>query len=44
MLTIHNVPYVLKHINDVYEDDVAELKARMVDVWELLKVRQKDEL
>ena len=27
-----------------YEDDVAELKARQAEIWELLKVRQKDEL
>ena len=28
----------------VYEDDVAELKARQAEIWELLKVRQRDEL
>ena len=27
-----------------YEDDVAELKARQAEIWELLKTRQKDEL
>lgn len=27
-----------------YEDDIAELKARLGDVWELLKMRQKEEL
>ena len=27
-----------------YEDDVAELKARQAEIWELLKARQKDEL
>ena len=27
-----------------YEDDVAELKARQAEIWELLKVRQRDEL
>ena len=27
-----------------YEDDVAELKERMADVWELLKVQQRNEL
>ena len=28
----------------VYEDDVAELKDRQLEIWELLKVRQRDEL
>ena len=27
-----------------YEDDVAELKARQAEIWELLKTRQRDEL
>ena len=31
-------------IGHVYEDDVAELKERMADVWELLKVQQRNEL
>lgn len=27
-----------------YDADVAELKERMADVWELLKVQQRNEL
>ena len=42
-----NINQICRRINStrhVYEDDVAELKERMADVWELLRVRQKDEL
>ena len=42
-----NVNQICRRINitgHVYEDDVAELKARQAEIWELLKVRQKDEL
>ena len=42
-----NINQVCRRINStghVYEDDVAELKARQAEIWELLKVRQKDEL
>ena len=38
---------VCRRINSTgrcYEDDVAELKERMADVWELLKVQQRNEL
>ena len=42
-----NINQICRRINStgrIYEDDVAELKARQTEVWELLKVRQKDEL
>ena len=42
-----NINHVCHRINStghVYEDDVAELKARQAEIWELLKVRQRDEL
>ena len=42
-----NINQICRRINSTgrcYEDDAAELKARMADVWELLKVRQRDEL
>ena len=42
-----NVNQVCRRINSTgrcYEDDVAELKARQAEIWELLKVRQRDEL
>ena len=42
-----NINQICRHINSTgrcYEDDVSELKARQADIWELLKVRQKDEL
>ncbi len=43
-----NINQICRRINStghVYEeDDVAELKARQAEIWELLKVRQKDEL
>ena len=42
-----NINHDCRRINStshVYEDDVAELKARQAEIWELLKVRQRDEL
>ena len=42
-----NINHVCRRINGIghfYDADVAELKERMADVWELLKTRQKDEL
>ena len=42
-----NINQICRRINStghVYEDDVAELKARQAEIWELLKVRQGDEL
>ena len=42
-----NINQICRRINSTgrcYEDDVAELKARQAEIWELLKARQKDEL
>ena len=42
-----NINQICLRINStghVYEDDVAELKDRQLEIWELLKVRQRDEL
>ena len=42
-----NINQICRRINStghVYEDDVAELKARQTEIWELLKTRQRDEL
>lgn len=42
-----NVNQICRRINGTgrcYEDDVAELKERMADIWELLKVQQRNEL
>ena len=42
-----NINHVCRRINSTgrcYEDDVAELKAWQAEIWELLKIRQKDEL
>ena len=42
-----NINQICRRINSTgrcYEDDVAELKERMADVWELLKVQQRKEL
>ena len=42
-----NINQICRRINSTgrcYEDDVAELKVRQADIWELLKARQKDEL
>ena len=42
-----NINQICRRINSTgrcYEDDVAELKVRQAEIWELLKVRQRDEL
>ena len=42
-----NVNQICRRINSTghfYEDDIAELKERVADVWELLKEQQKNEL
>lgn len=42
-----NINQIRRRINSTgrfYEDDVAELKARQAEIWELLKVRQRDAL
>ena len=42
-----NINHVCRRINSTghfYDTDVAELKERMADVWELLKVQQRNEL
>ena len=42
-----NLNQICRRINStcrVYEDDVVKLKVRQAEIWELLKVRQKDEL
>ena len=42
-----NINHICRRINStghVYEDDVVELKARQTEIWELLKMRQRDEL
>ena len=42
-----NINHVCRRINSIghfYDADVAELKERMADVWELLKVQQRNEL
>ena len=42
-----NINQICRRINSTshfYEADVAELKERLGDVWELLKIRQKEEL
>ena len=42
-----NINQICRRINStghVHEDAVVELKARQAEIWELLKVRQKDEL
>ena len=42
-----NINQICRRINSTghfYEDDIAELKARVADVWELLKEQQKKEL
>ena len=42
-----NINQICRRINStghVYEDDVAELKARQAEIWELLNMRQRDEL
>ena len=42
-----NINHVCRRINSTghfYDADVAELKARQAEIWELLKMRQRDEL
>ncbi|WP_291227028.1 plasmid mobilization relaxosome protein MobC [Gemmiger sp.] len=42
-----NISQIFRRINSTghfYEADVADLKDRLGDVWELLKARQKEEL
>ena len=42
-----NINQICRRINSTgrfYDADVAEMKARQAEIWELLKVRQKDEL
>ena len=42
-----NINQICRRINSTghfYDADVAELKERMADVWELLKVQQRNEL
>ena len=42
-----NINQICRRINSTghcYEDDIAELKARQAEVWELLKARQREEL
>ena len=42
-----NINYICRRINQTghfYEDDVAELKEMVGEVWELLKQYQKEEL
>ena len=41
-----NINQICRRINSTvhcYEDDVAELKVRQAEIWELLKTRQRDE-
>ena len=42
-----NINQICRRINStghLYDADIAELKERMADVWELLKVQQRNEL
>ena len=42
-----NINQICRRINSTehfYDADVTELKARQAEIWELLKVRQRDEL
>ena len=42
-----NINQICRRINNTghfYDADVAELKARQAEIWELLKMRQRDEL
>ena len=42
-----NINHVCRRINGtghVCEDDIAEMKARQEEIWELLKTRQREEL
>lgn len=45
--TASNINQVCRRINQTghcYEDDIADLKAKLADIWELLKESQKNEL
>ena len=42
-----NINQICRRINSTghfYDADIAELKARQAEIWELLKMRQRDEL
>ena len=42
-----NINHICRRINQTgrfYADDVAELKARQAEIWQLLKQSQKDEI
>ena len=42
-----NINQICRRINSTehfYADDIAELKTRQTEIWELLKTRQKEEL
>ena len=42
-----NINHICRRINQTghcYADDVAELKARQSEIWQLLKLSQKDEI
>ena len=42
-----NINQICRRINStgrVYEDDVAELKTRQAEIWEMLKERQREDL
>ena len=42
-----NINHICRRITSTgrcYENDVAELKARQAEIWELLRMRQKEEL
>ena len=42
-----NINHICRRINHAgrfYADDVAELKARQAEIWQLLKQSQKDEI
>jgi alpha/beta superfamily hydrolase len=42
-----NINHICRHINQTshfYAEDVADLKARQAEIWQLLKQTQKDEL
>ena len=42
-----NINQICRRINSIgrfYDADVAELKARQAEIWELLKARQREEL
>ena len=39
-----NINQICRRINSKYEDDVAELKERQKEIWQLLKSSQSEEL